>query len=420
MSNILNRLSSENLINLNIFKSTYSNNTNIDFILNKYNEYIKESCNKRLIKNRIFVNKVNIPRFLQEFYYIFYLSLIIIKKYYRSNSYIISLGESPSKIVMAQSFFYKDTETYEKIKSEGSYPFDLTFQYFPISKLRVYTSREFGELNFISRLSEESIDNIIKGIDERLNDLSIDKYLKYFEKYSFDPKNIIQTDKNYIFLDRAETYSSILALLYIYSKMIIKQGLTPVQINKFLNQFKIVGFDGDYDTFINNRNENINIFIKKIFKNSSKKIFEFHTIKLYQNEIPSNINNTLHNLPKSKHIFSNYSIGDTIINFGSLPEMFHIGTRCVQSRKVLEFELENLEKINISKIKNTNPMDSKNCNLFNLVLSEINSFLSFNDNIFLSLGNIEQILSEQSPFKILSFNFSFASSLFNDKKVFFL
>lgn len=88
-----------------------------NYILLYYNDIMKNIFSDRLLKfnNSVLEDDVTSNLFFneflqywQEFYYLFYLSLKIIKSMYISNSRIISLGESPNKFIFTQSLFYED------------------------------------------------------------------------------------------------------------------------------------------------------------------------------------------------------------------------------------------------------------------------------------------------------------------------
>lgn len=112
---ILHKLRLSNLLNSKNFSKNYIKEKNNEIILNEYKTevlrsyFIKDKNNllnpKNNEENKDIYDKIGAPIFLQEFYYIFYLALKIIKTYYENNSCIISLGESPAKLVMTQSFF---------------------------------------------------------------------------------------------------------------------------------------------------------------------------------------------------------------------------------------------------------------------------------------------------------------------------
>lgn len=359
----------------------------------------------------------------------FYLSLKILKECYKSNSHIISLGESPGKIVMIQSFFYKDTDTLSKLNSTGMYPTNLTFGYFPLSGLSKYAISRYDDST--EDLASIDLTRLKYYLDTNISDMLINKYLKYFKKYSLDPESIIQTDKNYIFLDRCELYRTVVSFIYIYYKIIIKQNLTKEQINKFLNQFKIVGFDGNYDSFTTTtrRNNKIYDFIKILYgslinniNKYDRKLFQFYTIKIYETEtreniykfVKSNKNITGRLTKKYNYIYINYAIPNNIINFLSLPEHLEIGSRCIKSRKINTLKNENIDNINISKIKNN--LNSQNCNLFNIVLYLFFSIIKNkenNESLYYLIYNLDKI----DEFKISSLYTEFLDPLlFNQEK----
>lgn len=180
---------------LNLLKKSdklfdYKNFKNIDFndkeyLLNYYKTLIEQSYLK---KESI---SLSVPRFLQEFIYIFYLSLKIMKNYYKDDSYIICLGESPAKFIMTQSFFYDDIEM-KKILGENNYPKNLTFKYLPLSGLGYLSKNsDTSSPEFETLYVTQFLKPLTERIYNRLNSELILKYFKYLKKHLLDPETII-------------------------------------------------------------------------------------------------------------------------------------------------------------------------------------------------------------------------------------
>ena len=401
------------------FSKNYVYEKNNEIILNEYKTevlrsyFIKDKNNllnpKNNEENNDVYDKIGAPIFLQEFYYIFYLALKIIKTYYKNNSCIISLGESPAKLVMTQSFFYDDSDVKkilnpdvkkilnpdvkkilnpDEYPSKDKYPSNIDFKYLPLSGLSWYALNNKSEINLAHRTVEESI-NILK---KQINNEDIEKFESYLKIYLLDPRSIISTNKKYIFLDRVESCNTTITLFYIYSELILRQKLTEEQKQKFITQFKLVGFDGFDDYYserelIEKRINNIIKINKILYKNiDTTNIFSFYKIKKYD---------YVHQYtPKIlRKILTNYYIVDNIIIFMSLPEKIFISSRCLKSFKIRNKSLQRIETLqkNILKIKNNKK--SYNCNLINLILYKM--FLRFKsdsslENLIINLDNIDE------------------------------
>ncbi len=192
-----------------------------------------------------YVSLINLV-FWQDYYYLFYLSLKIIKLY-KSNCNIISIGESPMKLIFTQSLFYDDPIiNFER--GLNNYPTNLTFNYFPISNLallyKTYLPKKYSGIHF----DDKSITVEIMRLFNIDIDLQILKnYLTYFIKFNLDPLSIIEKDNSgTIFVDRVESARSIISFIYLYSRFIIMQHITEDKLSSFLSKFHIIGYDGDY------------------------------------------------------------------------------------------------------------------------------------------------------------------------------
>jgi hypothetical protein len=391
---ILHKLRLSNLLNSKNFSKNYIKEKNNEIILNEYKTevlrsyFIKDKNNllnpKNNEENKDIYDKIGAPIFLQEFYYIFYLALKIIKTYYENNSCIISLGESPAKLVMTQSFFYDDSNVKDILINNG-YPSNIDFKYLPLSGLSWYALNNNSEINLANRTVKESI-NILK---KQITDEHIKKFESYLKIYLLDPLSIISTNKKYIFLDRVESCNTTITLFYIYSKLILHQKLTKEQKQQFITQFKLVGFDGDYSKLIEKETRiyNINKINKILYEDmNTTNIFDFYEIKKYDY--------VYQYTPKIlRKLLTNYYIVDNIIIFMSLPEKIFISSRCLKSFKIRNKSLQNIESLqkNILKIKNNKK--SYNCNLINLILYKM--FLRFKsdsslENLIKNLNNIDE------------------------------
>ena len=169
-----------------------------------------------------YVSLINLV-FWQDYYYLFYLSLKIIKLY-KSNCNIISLGESPMKLIFTQSLFYDDPI----IKNEceiNKYPTNLTFDYFPISKLASLYNSYLPRIYSIYNFDDKKITVEIMSLFN-INLQIVESYLTYFIKFNLDPLSIIEKDNSgTIFVDRVESARSIISFIYLYSRFIIMQNI---------------------------------------------------------------------------------------------------------------------------------------------------------------------------------------------------
>jgi len=211
---------------------------------------LNEKYKKIIIDEQKYINFFSL-KFWQEYYYLFYLSLKIIHNYYKNDSMIISIGESPMKLIFAQSLFYADDNL--KIHLQN-FPNNLSFNYLPISKLSLLLmdtlKRNSDDINN-DYLEDIDKDNFITNFFNKLNnnfDLKIisSRFLELLIKYKLDPKNIIESNKNHIFIDRGESFSTIKMFLFLYYKSYLIQYGNNSNINMFTEKIKLVTFDGDY------------------------------------------------------------------------------------------------------------------------------------------------------------------------------
>ena len=170
------------------------------------------------------------------------LALDMIKKTYDNNSLILSLGESPCKLVFAQSLFYNNITTKQLISDYKNIPEIIEFQYLPLSNVRHYGKPLTTAKNIMGH-NGEAIYSCM-GVS---NDI-LDIYLQHFMNHKLDPKSIIENKMDkFITVDRVESYKSICSYIFIYFSMAIKQNLSDEQKIILINKFKIVGFNGSYE-----------------------------------------------------------------------------------------------------------------------------------------------------------------------------
>ena len=352
-------------------------------ILLHYNDVMKEVFSRRMytfnymkadltMKSHLFYNEF--LQFWQEFYYLFYLSLKIVVACYKSNSRIISLGESPSKLIFTQSLFYEDMVINNKL-SENNFPTNLSFEYFPLSNLN-------GFLKDLSEpLHSHTIDHIYDTLATNITSDKIQFIMSYFSKFKLDPLSIVEN--NVIFLDRAETFTTVITFLFIYSKMIAFQQLNEDQIIKFKHNFKFIGYDeGDYNG--TNRPEKSKLlkitksFIEKylvLSKKESNDMIKYIELKIIFNDTTSKalvikLKKRIRYEPKS--FYFNYLIPYKIISY-SVPEIYNSKTRCIAKFNIIK---------NNNIILSPSPVNFKikeidNCNLLNYIIFD--SYLKIRD-----------------------------------------
>ena len=351
------KLLTDTLSSMNYYTYNNFSEMNIDYvkeqeILKYYDDlikmdYINSTSNiyesKKLNDDIEYIYTIEHPRYWQEFYYIYYLSLKIIKENYKSNSVIISLGESPNKLTYCQSLFYDDNVTSDMMINCG-YPGNISFMNIPISGL----AKEYVKENY-------------------------ELYHTYFKRFHIDPLTIINDDKNYIIIDRCESGESILMIFEIYIYLISK--LTREQQNNFLSKFIVIGYDIENENILETTNKvykyigmQIRRFgmikrpdslISKLFtlvaiKYSSKK-YEKIFNHLRKNYEPSENNGDVGNVINLR-FDQNYLTIPKIISFFSLPENNIIHTRCIRQYNVVRQFLPFVH----DETTATNPPDSTN------------------------------------------------------------
>lgn len=344
--------------------------TSYDKLLNYYDKLIKKSYKYKLCETRPYSNNSNIifPRFWQEFYYLFYISLYMIKNYYSSNSNIICIGQSPSNFIFSQSLFYEDNDVL-KMLTENSYPINLNFLYFPISKLNQYTFDGSIRINITHNIVNEQY--LYKILENKINDKLIENYLHYFKKFNLDPLTIINSSKEkFIFVDRTENFRSCVAFLYIYRKMIEKQNCTQEQIQIFIQKFKFIGFDGSYDDpRISElyKTKMINFLNYLYSTENGNNMFDFFIINNKNLEITNKLGNNLLILK------NNFNITDSFINLSSVPEHLYVNIRCIKKIVInIDDSIDDVTEPNIKEDKGIkqdyDESSSNNCNLINFII----------------------------------------------------
>jgi len=363
------------------FDKVVINEDNYNELIKKYETFVYESSLSQICSSEILYYRYNIiyPFFVQDFYFLFYISLILLRHFYRNNSDIICLGESPNRIHFIQSLFYKDPITKRMLVESELYVNDLEFKFLPLSGLSRYLN---PIKDYITDKKKSSVDRAMEFILNELADVNDDfnKYESYLKSLGYDAKNIVDRNRNFILVDRVESNRTAYSLLYIYSLMYIK--LTPNEKKIFISKFKLVGFDTKYGLDNELMKFYIINFISLVFNINIDKaslMYDFKEIpvlsdkfraieKKFNIDIGSSVSDAF-----AMNIINIFMISDRMISFTSLTE-FQNNVRCVKQNEISEESNikdfpteETFKQPNIDK-KNAFKNAGNNCNLINYVL----------------------------------------------------
>jgi hypothetical protein len=409
----------DKFLNFNDYLEIYNelDDEKIKDIINNYKDLIKNS----LITSIDNYKKNSIPilletiRFWKDFFCLFYLALFFIKEYYKSNSIIISLGESPSKLVFIQSLFYNDDIIYKKLENKN-YPINLNFKYAPLSKLsiillknangdllkpfsqilriREWWSDEWNNIHF-----KYNYDNIIKLMDKNYNSTIECNFKNYILNTDLDPLKIINSDKNIIIIDRAESMSTLATLFYLYTKLNTFKKLTSEEKNIFFCKFSFIGFEFCYNNIdkINEITERINYaksFIKNILQIDDLVLEKMIKIKLFRFDYCLNKELFIYKNEKNPLIFFRDNFMDlgsahsalNLIGLISVPEKYNFLSRCIKS-----YSLENKLPNNLFTNFKQTDTNSVNCNFINFIIFLIFMKLKKTDEFDKLINNIDKI-----------------------------
>jgi hypothetical protein len=402
-------------LNYNDYLEIYNelDDEKIKLIINNY----KELINNSLIENIDDYIRLEMLRFWKDFFCLFYLALFFIKEYYKSNSIIISLGESPAKLVFTQSLFYNDYDIYNKLKLKN-YPINLNFKYLPLSGLSLllltYSNgnrlRPFTEIITKFGLSETKLynyDDTIKLMNSNYDETIEYNFKNYILKADLDPLKIINSDKNIIIIDRAEGMTTLATFFYLYSKLTTFQNLTSAQKNIFFCKFNFIGFDCIINRVdIINQNtkiiNNVKSFIKNLLEIDDIVLEKMIKIKMlrFDNCKREEIINYIKQREYKKFYRDNYMNLDsiyntliTLINILTVPENYDLSSRCIKSYSLINDLPDKL----LTDFKQTNKQ-SVNCNFINFIIFLIFMKLKKTDEFDKLINNIDDI-HEYSFFK---------------------
>lgn len=352
----------------------------ISVVMNEYKKLMVESTDRQICElpdDRFHVKFcIKYLHHLQDFYVLFYLSLLL-TTHYSDNASIVCIGESPNRFIFTQSLFYYDNNT-KNFVEKNKFPKNLNFDYLPLSGLgNLYDLRIFPPVNAYLNNDDE-----INFFVERFEYVDFSQIFEYLKKHKYDAESIALRDNQTIFVDRVETYRSLVIFLYLYYRMYNLLPNNELKA-KFLKNFKIVGFDGDYDPpDISDRYKRIiSNYIKFLFKldDSQKEIANnMFSMQLFFINMPVKVEQIIPYYDATKtnayiYLLKNHFIVDKVINQSSLPERQN-NVRCVIQRKLSKINEELLDTLNISENKQPNDIpfsdeSGNNCNLINYIIS---------------------------------------------------
>jgi hypothetical protein len=231
-------------------------------------------------------------RYWQDFYYLTYIAINMAKKFYTDNSVVVSLGESPDKLIFTQNCLFKEPELINlniilknvefkilplsRIGYCGYYgEFIQGFtkgmaeldtipalilsqtinlinqqvssnnQYQYINELYKYISAQYK--NNVAQLDENKIKQRIWNIKEHAPDI-----IAYFKNFNLDPINIQLNNKIIYFVDRSESGRSFMCFLIIYHSLIeyleesdkVKYSNLRADMRRLI---RFIGYDLNFD-----------------------------------------------------------------------------------------------------------------------------------------------------------------------------
>ena len=384
----------------------------IDLTFNKFGDEIYDIGEDDLEKNNYYCLEdyyykfITLPIFWQEIIILLYLSLKLHKNV-ENNSRVISIGESPLKLVYIQQILNTQPQ-FKEILIKHNFATEVDYTYFVISSLGTYLKLALHKLNIkncniIDPEVEFDIDNFMNKIipvilqtefnrSDKLQDL-----LEYFLYYHLDPLSIIKGGKKVYFQDRCESYTSIISLICIYRIMCDYLEITDSNRLIFYENVRIIGFNSIYHEQLHNEKVIINRSNNLIYRLFTKKtdvltLDKYHYVQkhfMYLN-ISSN-NNCLGN---DFNLFQNQEdLLNKLIIFLTLPEDTLNNSRCIKKCRLILSQCNEISMENIinNRLKITG-IDGENCNIINLFLMICINKLSpeYILNMIQNLDNIDE------------------------------
>jgi hypothetical protein len=353
---------------------------------------------------------LNLPLCWQEIVILLYLSLKL-HHLVENNSRVVSLGESPSKLVFIQELLAIHP-SYKPVLEKYGFATNVEYTFFPASRLLFGTSEILDPARDISTYIHQ-IDERAKVVNDRSwgaprwNDI-----LTHFLDFKMDPAFIIANGKNMYIQDRCESYNSICHILTIYNKLCYMQNITQQQRLELFKRLYILGFDSKnlHDDARNQTDrikiERVNIFFYQIItgQRNNPAPDEYHFIqknyyysKQYSLPFPyiypnsDTLRSTDFNIFMSQHYLLN-----KVIKFLTLPEDSFNNVRCIRSCGLNDNDCipdirRNLHLSGELHIKEPAPLGT-NCNLVNFCLMIFINELGdeYIENLILSLETINE------------------------------
>ena len=308
---------------------------------------------------------LNIPICWQEIIIILYLSLKL-HRLVGNNSRVVSLGESPSKLVFIEEVLVTHP-SYKNILKKHGFATDIEYTFFPISGL----SNDMDRVDYDVFNLDLDLSTCIHNIESSSQQVDL-PILDHFALFKLDPRSIVMGEKNIYIQDRCETYRSTLKLMSYYNMMCDMQKLSPDERLQLFERLYIIGFDAKDHANDRLMVQRLNIFFYQIVTKQRTELTpdKYHFIQQNYPVFENNIENIRSN---DFNIFMNqYSLFEKVLTFLTTPEHTHNDSRCVRSCTVKDNEC-------FKEIKNMYDKDGQlhvkqpgttgnNCNLINLCL----------------------------------------------------
>ena len=350
---------------------------------------------------------LNLPLCWQEIVILLYLSLKM-HRLVENNSRVVSLGESPSKLVFIQELLSRHP-SYNPVLEKYGFATNVEYTFFPASRLM------FSETQILD--PNHDISTYIRRIDEhamRENDRSFgaprwDDILSHFTLFKMDPMTIITEGKNIYIQDRCEGYTSICRLLQIYNKLCYIQRITQEQRLELFERLYILGFDSKnlLDDARNQRDrikiERVNIFFYQIITKQridptpdkyhfiQQNFFYSKNYSLPDDPTPETLRSNGFNIFMSQHYLL-----IKMIRCLTMPEDSFNSVRCIMScglndRGCVQDIKKNHDEHREFHIREPAPLGT-NCNLVNFCLMMFIHELGdeYIENLILSLDTINE------------------------------
>jgi hypothetical protein len=383
------------------------------------NSYIEGEC------ETFHTRFLNLPLVWQEIVLLVFMALQL-HRYVENNSRVVSLGESPLKLVFIQQLLTEQQHFSNTLKKNGL-AFNVDYTYFPISSLSYFvstsqvTSSEWKSNDILNSKIEFNLDIFISdNITKIINALS-DGLLSHFALFRIDPLYIINEKQNIYIQDRAESYKTLITLFCFYEAMCRKQDLDLNQRKIFYDKFYIVTFDSKDNLLINQDAiiiHRINNFLYRLITKRTDTITEKEYHFIPKNYYYSNVvKDPDFCIKRDYNLFSNqHNLIAKVITFISVPEQTFNYARCMKSCK-LSYDHKCIQEIRDNYIHDKKSFNLKqkgedgyNCNIINLCLMifinklgpEYISNIIYNlDNISLEKLNINQTNFDEFHTEIL-------------------